>query len=267
MTPVADTIACARIDAHVHLHPRFDAAVFLDHAVRNAGGTPVLCLTESVGVDRFAELLATGAAGDWTIAPTAEPESAIATRGSETVVLIAGRQVIPTERLEVLALATRASIPDGLPLDATIDAALAADAIPVLPWAMGKWWGARGAHITQTLGARTDVFVADQAGRPRTAPGCPVLARARACGHINLPGSDPLDLDAHVARPASYGFTLADAGSEAFALDACSPAADLRARLRALKSSPPVLGTRTSLPSCIRDQIALRVSRRRKTTR
>ncbi len=255
------TLACTRLDAHVHLHPRFDAGAFLDHAAQNARGNAVLCFTESAGVHRFDELCCIGSVGGWMIQPTDESESAIAARDATSIVLIAGRQVITAERLEVLALATAADIADGQPLDATIDAALSARAIPVLPWAFGKWWGARGTLVESCINSRADILVADQAGRPAGSPTPRLLTLARHRGLIDLPGSDPLNLPHHIARPASYGCTLTDGGSDTFDIDERTPAADLRATIARLTNSPPKRGTRVAPIAFVRDQLALRLAK------
>ncbi len=260
--PAAPPITCTRLDAHVHLHARFDAAAFLDHAVRNARGNAALCFTECAGVHRFRELRDAPSVGPWRLVQTDEPESCIALRGERAVVLVAGRQVVTSERLEVLAIATDACLPDGQALNATIDAALAAGAIPVLPWAFGKWWGGRGRAVASCLESRSDVFVADQAGRPAGALEPAILGLARERGMFNLPGSDPLQLDHHIARPASYGCTLTDGGSDTFELDGRRPAADLRAKLHRLTTSPPVRGARVSPAGFVRDQIAVRLASR-----
>ncbi|MEQ8770953.1 MAG: hypothetical protein RIB60_10655 [Phycisphaerales bacterium] len=260
--PTGRSITCTRLDAHVHLHPRFDAAAFLDHAARNARGNAALCFTECAGVNRFTELRDASSAGEWLITPTAEPESLIARRGEHAVILIAGRQVITAERLEVLAVAADSDVADGQPLGTTIDATLAAGALPVLPWAFGKWTGARGRAVASCIESRSDVFVADQAGRPAGTPEPPILALARERGLINLSGSDPLDLPRHVARPASFGCTLTDGGSDTFELDAQTPADDLRAKLARLTTSPPIRGSRVSPIGFVRDQVALRLAKR-----
>lgn len=245
------------VDTHVHLHPRFDPGVFLDAAAANASADAVLCFTESASVNRFAELRDARRAGAWSIDPTGEPEALRARRGDRAITLLAGRQVVTAERIEVLALATIQAIPDGQPLGVTIDATRGAGAIPVIPWGFGKWWGARGRLIGETIRAREDVLLGDQAGRPRGVPEQRLFRIARERSIPALPGSDPLDLARHVRRPACLGFTLDTS------LDERCPAADLRARIGALRESPPVVGRRVGMAAFVRDQAALRMVRRR----
>ena len=75
--------------------------------------------------------------------------------GTLPVLVIAGRQIVSAERIEVLALGTRTQIPDGQPLAATIDAVRADGALAVLPWGFGKWWGARGRMVDAYLETAT----------------------------------------------------------------------------------------------------------------
>lgn len=255
----AETERQARVDAHVHLHPRFDVARVLDAAVRHAGPRVVLCLTECAGVDRFAELRTAGRAAEWTITPTDEPESIAATRAHDSVTLLAGRQIITAERIEVLALATPIEFNDGRGLDETIDAVLGAGAIAVLPWGFGKWWGGRGRLVERAVRSHAErgVCIGDNAGRPGCAPEHRIFKLARDLGVPCLPGTDPLDLDHHDTRAGSYGFTLASP------LDARTPGVDLRERVRAMSSSPPAVGKRATLGAFVRDQAMFRLTNRK----
>lgn len=246
-----------RVDGHVHLHPRFDAGAFLDAAAAHAPPAGlVLCLTESAGVRRFDQLARTPSVGRWTLELISEPESLAFARTGTTITLIAGRQIITAERVEVLALATLADLDDGRPLADTLDAVLAACAVAVLPWGFGKWWGARGRLVAAELRSRgRTVAIGDNAGRPRGARPHPIFRLARELGVPVLPGSDPLDLSHHLAWAGSYGFELASP------LDALAPAADLRARLRELPASPPVSGRRVGPARFALDQVLLRLLR------
>lgn len=246
-----------RVDTHVHLHPRFDAGAFLDAAAAHA--TPaglVLCLTECAGVRRFDELARTPSVGRWTLELISEPESLAFARTGTTITLIAGRQIITAERIEVLALATLADFDDGCPLAETLDAVLNAGAIAVLPWGFGKWWGGRGRLVADELRRRgRTVMVGDNAGRPRGSRPHPIFRLARELGVPVLPGSDPLDLAHHLTRAGSYGLELPAP------LDALAPAADLRARLREPPASPPVSGRRIGPARFALDQALLRLRR------
>lgn len=257
------------VDAHVHLHPCFAGERFFDAAAANfaaaANAWPgeasgCLMLSESAGVDGFAALadgrLETGA---WRIGPTEETVSLRATRsGAVPIVVIAGRQIVSAERIEVLALGTRAHIPDGEPLAATVDAIRADGALAVLPWGFGKWWGRRGRLVDAYLGrvAPASVFLGDNGGRPSGMPAPHRLARAARRGTRVLPGSDPLPLAAEVERVGGFGFVLRRA------LDRDRPAAALKAHVAALERQPSTFGRLQRPTRFLVNQLALRRRKR-----
>ena len=259
------------VDAHVHIHERFPLERLLDAAAANfarardrlrAEGEVLGCLmlTEVAGVDRFAAL-ADGqlSAGAWQITPTEEPESLVATRsGTLPVLVIAGRQIVSGERVEVLALATRARIPDGQPLAATVDAARAAGALAVLPWGFGKWWGKRGrlvdAYLANTRPGK--IFLGDNGGRPIGLPAPRQFARAALRSIFVLPGSDPLPRAGEIERIGSYGLILP------LKFDLDRPAAALRAHLEALERQPATFGRLQSPARFLASQVSLRLRKR-----
>lgn len=122
------------IDAHVHLHPGDDPWDRLMQAhermMAAAGGKDCLAvfmLAEQQGCDAFGTLKASART-------TAEPESLWLETGSADLLVLAGRQVVSAERLEMLALATAADFADGAPAEQLIEAMDAADALIILPW-------------------------------------------------------------------------------------------------------------------------------------
>jgi hypothetical protein len=240
------------VDAHVHVHPSFERRVQLDAAAANfrraaerlgrPGGMPgVLMLTESAGVNAFDEMSAavgTSAVPGWSLASTAEAESLRLGRGEDVLYLVAGRQVITTERLEVLALGTRDTIPDGLPLAETVRRAVGAGALPVVPWGFGKWSGTRGrllADYLQTEDARA-VLLGDNGGRPAIGRLPVLLAEAERSGRPIVPGTDPLPIASQVRRAGSFGFVLAGPADSARPCDA------VLGYLRSLRGQPRRFG-------------------------
>ena len=75
----------------------------------------------------------------------------VGVRGVGQVCLVAGRQIVTRERLEILALAMRVKIPDGLPARDVIQRVVAAEGIPVLAWSPGKWLFARGRLVRDLI--------------------------------------------------------------------------------------------------------------------
>jgi hypothetical protein len=259
------------VDGHVHLHDCFEAPAFLDAAAANLaaaakrlglpdGPTGCLLLAESQGVDQFARLAdGTASTGAWQVGATTEPVSLMARRpGALPIVLVAGRQIVSRERLEVLAIGTRATFADGRPLDEALAAVKAADALAVVPWGVGKWQGARGRLIGDLLEQNRDgpLFVGDNGGRLRLAPRPKLFAQAQRRSVPVLAGSDPLPSPGQVAKVGGYGFV---AGTD---LDPQAPFAALRGYLEGLRTSPETFGRLESLPGFVRSQLAMQVQKR-----
>jgi hypothetical protein len=235
------------VDGHVHVHACFDEAVFLHAAEQNlrtaVEGFLVLMLAEITGHDVFARWRAGQCA--WPVQPTAEDCSL---RLADRLLVIAGRQVVSAEGVEVLAQCTAAHFADGQPLDETIREILAAGALAVLPWGVGKWLGRRGELVAEAA-ARYPVLLGDNAGRPALWP-----FPARLRGLPVLPGTDPLALPSQQAVVGSYGFALTAP------IDPDYPA---RSICQALTDRTPVTpqGRRVSLLTFLRQQIGLRIGR------
>lgn len=207
------------IDAHVHLHTVDDAIDALrlarDRLSASAGQIGVVMLAERRGFDVLNALRP-------KLVATGEPE-ALWLDDSRSLLILAGRQIISAEKLEILALATTARLPDGLPAEQLVADLNAADAIVVLPWGVGKWIGKRGALVNRLI-ANTKpgrLFLGDNGGRPGFWPvnqfgsGLPILS-----------GSDPLPLPGWAHAIGSLASVIdADISGDA-------PAAALKAFLR-----------------------------------
>ncbi|HSR18390.1 MAG TPA: hypothetical protein VLM39_09915 [Ignavibacteriaceae bacterium] len=110
------------IDAHVHIHESFIINQFLNSAWENFNNaarnyfdikkfTAILLLTESSGVNQFSILKERSRESnsqknnEWSFHLTQEENSIIAAKNEEQkIIIIAGRQIVTKERLEVLGL-------------------------------------------------------------------------------------------------------------------------------------------------------------------
>lgn len=214
------------VDGHVHVHPGVVPADLLDSASANfataaaAAGLPpttpgVLLLTESEGIDFFGEAAGMadrgGSFGPWSVLRCGDPDAVVARRdGAEPIAVVAGRQVVTRESLEVLALGTVAKFVDGRDLASAIEAVRAAGAIAAIPWGFGKWWASRGRTVRSWIERSRPgaLFLGDNGGRPRATPRPPLFRLAESRGIAVLPGTDPLPLDGQSRRVGSYGFVL-----------------------------------------------------------
>jgi hypothetical protein len=263
------------VDGHSHLYPSYERAAFLDAALANlraaaariARGRPFwgcLLFSETARDHAFAELrgrAGSGAGlGAWTFCATEEPEALIARHADgERLILIAGRQIQTAEGLELLALFCAAEFVDGRPLPDVLEAIGAANAVAVVPWGFGKWWLGRGRLLHETLRATPPGALAlgDNGGRARGLIPPRALREAARARRRVLPGSDSLPVEGEAARVGSYGFVLEGA------IDLMRPAAGLRRVLHAQDGTPPTFGRRVGLARFLRNQIALRLARRR----
>ncbi len=257
------------VDAHVHLHAVFAVEDFLDAAAANfaaasqalglpTGAPGLLLLAESAGNDAFARLCDGSLdSGVWSLERLAEPESLIARRaGRPPVILVAGRQIVTVEGLEVLALGTRVHFADGDPVCAVLAAARATGALPVLPWGFGKWTGRRAELVWRLFEGGSDLYAGDNGGRPAWSSRPRLLGMAETWGRLVLPGSDPLPFAGEVRKPGSYGFVAE------VTCDPDRPFATLRTWLESQTRSPRIYGRRERLPVFLRHQIAMQLRKR-----
>src|SRR5262245_48840337 len=176
------------VDSHVHIHQCFACNDFLDRAYFNLSleayrlgksqFVGVLMLTETSKdhyFSRFAALADSehemkdySDSGPWSFRKTKEDCSLLAIKGDALLVLIAGRQVVTTEDVEVLVLGTENILPDGLPIETVLQEAISVDAVHVIPWGAGKWFFGRGELLRKLINCRprNGFYLGDQGGRP-----------------------------------------------------------------------------------------------------
>ncbi len=232
-------------DTHVHIHDCFNLTAFLDSAYENCKEENnrsgkrdqfigVLLLTESSWDHWFQRLASYTKNIDtslenhirkWSFHRTCENSSLLAksSNGGE-LVLIAGRQIVTKENLEVLALATASNFQDGTPIEDTIEIVRNQGGIPVIPWGFGKWWGQRGTVLSKVLQSQkgTNLYLGDTSSRPGFLPYPTHFNQATKQGTRILSGSDPLPFSSEFWRPASIG------GSIMGMISMETPASDLK---------------------------------------
>ncbi len=249
-------------DFHVHLYRCFVLPELFSAANDNFrraaeqkginAFTGVLFLAESNGYDVFRQLKdGRKIGGGWTCEPTDEEQTLRLLSTTAELYLIAGRQVNTGERIEVLALGTTETVPDDLPLRTTLEQVKNLDALPVLPWGVGKWAGSRGKLVDEALLGSGGIFPGDNGGRPYgwPEPG-PFLSAADRQTAV-LPGSDPLPIAGEQNRAGSYGAIIDEV------VDGNAPAGQLMAAVRTAASLQPC-GRRVSPLSFLVHQLQLR---------
>ncbi len=212
-------------DGHLHIYPEYQ----IDHAFdcllanldRNARAfwerdpqdTVRLAFLAERADCHFFEQLRDGAldtltAGLEIIEPREDACLTLLHRGSRPIHLIAGRQVSTREHLEVLGLAMTEHVPDGLSARESIERVVAAKGCPIIPWAPGKWFGARGRLVQELVSDRQTGVSAlgDSSLRPMGWPEPALMRTARRQGLLVLPGADPLPLPNEEQQMGAYGF-------------------------------------------------------------
>lgn len=242
------------VDGHVHIYDCFALQDFFRSAFHNLGrlaagdgghaDARVLMLTEAGTADYFHAFRSGEQAPPvgFAVEHTLEDDSLLVheERTGERCVLIAGRQIVTREDLEVLSLGSGDMIPDGLAIDEVIERVLAGSGIAALAWGVGKWLFGRGRVIEQVLRrhAGDRLFVGDNGGRP-VFWGAPAQFRLAQALHVPvLAGSDPLPFAPEHAQVGTYGFAL-----EA-PFDWRHPAESVRAALVAARAQPRTVGKR-----------------------
>ncbi|UCE64221.1 MAG: hypothetical protein JSU59_03510, partial [Nitrospirota bacterium] len=228
----------------------------------------MMLLTESSGDHWFRRLamqaekreaIQGDSGNQWTFYPTEESCSLTAKSNSGSKLqIIAGRQIVTKESLEVSALATDKIFPDGTPLRETIKAVRSSDAIPVLPWSFGKWWGNRGKILSDLLSSQPveNFFLGDNSHRPGFLPYPIQFKQAEQLGIRILPGSDPFPFPSECWRPCSAGFSITGQVRDH------TPAGDLKGLLRELETTiSPYISPETGL-RFIKNQVAMNILKR-----
>lgn len=257
------------VDSHVHLHACFDRSDFLDSASANLrrvakrlnmqSNTPgVLLFTQSQGTDVFGNLRV-GTVGGWSISETGEPVSLRATNEDRTLYLVAGRQIVAREGLEVLAFGSTETFADGQPIETTIDAVLKTNGVPAIPWGFGKWSGARK-KVVQRLARDSErfplLFFGDNAGRLALASRPHLFEEIESLCRAILPGTDPLPFSHEFEKVGRLAFVVDNR------LSPKQPFESLRSWLAACDETPKMQGEYEHLGRFLQYQLALQFRKR-----
>jgi hypothetical protein len=272
------------VDAHVHIHDCFDLQQFLDAAARNfAFHTAktvsktlhryVLCLTESYGTDKFGELArradsepanAIMSEESWSIRHGSDDKCLIVAHPDlGEILVVAGRQIVTAERLEILALGSVQKWEDGQAVSDVVQSVIDSDAIPVLPWGFGKWLGRRSGIVANLIKKFDDgsLYLGDNSGRPGMMPAPAEFTVVGGSAIRILPGSDPLPFKSEYDRAGSFGFYIDDLSQHEGVWNG------LRKKLQQGDGSIHCYGSLESPLRFVRNQVAMqyvtRVSNRR----
>ena len=210
------------VDCHTHLYPHYDlrqafasALVNFRKAETQAGvrSTPrrALLLTERHDCNFLAELQrGTLSVPNFEIQRAAE-DGVLLVRSNlgDEFFLVAGRQVVSAERLEILALLFEGRIADGTNAEEVIKEINRAGGVAVVNWAPGKWMFGRGRRVAELIEQFGDqIALGDTALRPSLWPEPSLIKLGQKLGLKVLVGSDPLPLFGEERRLAALNLVF-----------------------------------------------------------
>lgn len=192
------------LDAHAHVYPFHDVPrlllAALDHMPRIAPtDLRVLALAERADCSFFQALAQDEIrlpGDEWRILAW-DPAGGVKIRhlpGHRDLWILAGRQIVSSERIEVCSLFSDEPVEDGQPAEAIIHAIQAGTGLPALDWAPGKWLFQRGALVRSLVKKFKpgELLLIDTSLRPLGWPEPRLYRAARKQGRAVLAGSDPL---------------------------------------------------------------------------
>ncbi|MEI8139318.1 MAG: hypothetical protein WCI03_05555 [bacterium] len=233
------TLSTLMIDGHVHIYKHYDWTVAINALITNLSLTrrtlapnqpviPIGLLAESTANRFYNEVIERGSPltkGSLQLEAGPNADSLVIREfGIIKGYLIAGRQWVTSENLEVLALGRITSISKRLPLQETIQAITEQGGVPVLSWSPGKWFFGRGKLVKSliTSNAPESFLIGDIGLRPTLWPKPGLMKLAIKQGFKIIGGSDSLPRPGEECWIGRTGFQAAGE------FDTQNPAASLR---------------------------------------
>jgi hypothetical protein len=280
MTGIESRSGNILFDVHVHIYDCFSLQNFFDSAIKNfknetrkngidADFQGIIVLTDWLKENWFQyffdsmeknKIAYPKTIGNWSFHRTKEHISLVARRtDGESLFVVAGKKIITAENLEVLALATKMGFDVRIPLVPILDQIKQYDAIPVIPWAVGKWMGKRGRVIKDLLDKSTepDYFLCDNGNRPNFWPRPTFFNYAEKKGIRVLAGSDALHFASEACRVGSF------ANLTHGTIDPDYPAMELKKMLRNPNTRIQTYGKLEKPVRFFRNQLAMQLLKRK----
>ena len=269
--PMVGTAKAICVDGHIHIHPCYGTdlafSCLIDNLMRMGQSSASLfslpigylaILAESRSCHYFRDAVKEDrdkAASRYAVRAGPEPGSLLVLQEDKPdLCLIAGRQIVTAERIEILALTTDADIPDGLPAQTVLDTIRAEGGIPVLSWAPGKWFFGRGQLVGRLIDAAKPgtLLLGDTSLRPPLWSEPRRMRAGRIKGLAVIAGSDPLPFTGEERRMGTYGFCRQGD------FDLSRPVTELRDILRGPAAGLILTGRRGGLLTTVRRLLAAR---------
>ena len=137
----------------------------------------------------------------WSLSFDKQTQLIKASNKQRSVLLAPARQVITTERLELLLLGCDLDLIDGIPAAEVI--AENQQYVVICPWGVGKWLGNRGKILSALIKQFSDkLFLGDNASRPNL---WRYIPQFKESNNPIFNGSDPLPISGELARIGRFG--------------------------------------------------------------
>ena len=239
------------VDAHVHLHEAEPDLFAIARRLRIAAREPVeggaLLLADIGAPDGFRRVRALPG-----VRLLSEVNGLTIDTPDLPLLIVAGRQVVTAEGVEVLVHASMQAPVDGLPAAEVLAWARRHGRYACLPWGFGKWLGARRRTVRGLLDDHPGLAVGDVSTRPGCWPD--PLLRPPEYGRPVWRGTDPLPVAGDADRIGRFGQVVRVPGC------AGEPVAELMRALCDPRAVRP-FGQRLGAMTALRLQLAFRRER------
>lgn len=199
-------------DTHVHIYPCYDLPLFFKNAFRNFSALEqkafhVLMLTERFDCHFFEDLCNKAVVcSGYSFIPVDDLTVRVDNSEGKSLYVVAGRQIVSLERIEILGLMLNDIIPDGLPIKEALTRIQNLGGLAILSWAPGKWFFKRGATIHELIMLNAyKLMLGDTSLRPTLWKTPRLMRYGQNQGLKLLAGSDPLPFKGEEHLVGNYG--------------------------------------------------------------
>ncbi|MEW6001522.1 MAG: hypothetical protein AB1638_02585 [Nitrospirota bacterium] len=257
------------IDGHVHIYPHYDLSKAVQEGMNNLKAASeniiersnpdeyflIWLLTERSDCNFFDTLVMYPGrfkTKDFKLIPVPEKEAVVIEQAGQPVLyILAGRQIVSREGLEILSLISTQYIKDRKrTIDDVIKAVNESGGIAGLNWAPGKWFFSRGKVVRRVLEEYSPekLVLGDTPLRNTLWPMPKLMKDAKVRGFKVIAGSDPLPFDREEKYLGSYGFSITGE------FNAARPVESVRSLLKQKGNNITLIGKRNNFITFCRRQ-------------
>lgn len=241
------------VDGHIHIYPHYDLEYAINNGICNLQNwakttstdkvIPIWLLAERYDCNFFDQAVNFNING-LKFMPCAEKETLVVEREGEPVLyILAGRQIVTREGLEIIALTTTLFLNDReKSTTEVINRVIDSGGLAAINWAPGKWFFSRGKVVEQLLllYSPESLLIGDTSLRTTIWPLPKLMLKAKNKGFKIIAGSDPLPFKDEEKQIGLYGFKVLGEFN-----DEC-PAFSLRTLLKSRQIPVHLIGKRNN---------------------